>query len=349
MKKSRLHFLANAPFSVDWKEDCLLIYDQRLSRFKPAAAWIRRFKNRYGVEAGEDLKDVAAFPKHLQKIAKLAGDLSSRRLTIVVAGGGSVGDFGGFIASVFKRGVRLVHVPTTWLAALDSSHGGKTGLNVGGVKNQIGTFYPASEIYLIRSFLETQPIPRAVEAAAEVLKISLLTGLRLPRWQEAYLKDPRPWMWGALKPAIAGKMSVVNRDPLEQKGLRHLLNLGHTAGHAFEAALKMPHGLSVAYGLAFACAYSRAQKICTEKDYEKIISQPLWGLFLPSAVYSRCLNIPEARLEKFLLQDKKRTRKTDLRFIFLRGVGKPVIREVSVKEVLREVRRQKDLLRKLYD
>lgn len=346
--KSRLHFLANAPFSVDWKEDCLLIYDQRLSRMKPAAAWIRKFKNRYGVEAGEKLKDVREFPAHMEKISGLVGDLSSRRLTIVVAGGGSVGDFGGFVASIFKRGVKLVHVPTTWLAALDSSHGGKTGLNVAGVKNQVGTFYPATEIYLVRSLLETQPIPRAVEAAAEVLKIALLTGLRFPAWKESYLKDPRPWMWGALKPAIKGKYSIVQQDPLEKKGLRHLLNFGHTMGHAFEAALKLPHGMAVAYGLVFASTYSRAQRIASEKDYTKIIASPLWGLYLPSATYYKCLAIPPARLKALLLQDKKRTQKTDLRFIFLKAVGKPMIREISVSDLLVEVKRQEKMLRKLY-
>ena len=75
-------------------------------------------------------------------------------MSIAVLGGGSVGDFGGFVASIFKRGVRLVQIPSTWLAAIDSAHGGKTALNVEGVKNQIGTFYPAEKIYFSEEFAD---------------------------------------------------------------------------------------------------------------------------------------------------------------------------------------------------
>src|SRR5690606_36298588 len=106
---------------------------------------------------GEELKQIKNFPGHIRKISKVLGEANHRGLTIIVVGGGSVGDFGGFVASVYRRGVNLIHIPSTWLAAVDSSHGGKTALNVFSVKNQIGSFYPAKEIYLLEPLLATLP------------------------------------------------------------------------------------------------------------------------------------------------------------------------------------------------
>ena len=92
------------------------------------------FPQRYGVCAGEDLKDLAAFPKHVEHLLEIAAPLPQSRLSVVALGGGSVGDFAGFFASVFKRGVPLQQIPSTWLAAIDSAHGGKNALNVGRAK-----------------------------------------------------------------------------------------------------------------------------------------------------------------------------------------------------------------------
>lgn len=343
---TRILFHSKAPWSSVWTEDSLLIYDRALDRHPASAKWIRRFPRRYGVKSGEALKDLAAFPAHVKKISRLASGLASRRLTIVVAGGGTVGDFGGFVASVFKRGVRLVHVPTTWLAALDSAHGGKTGLNVDGVKNQIGSFYPAAEVHLVKEFLATQPPARAAEAAGEVLKIALLKGgvLARRRWETEGAGTES--LWTSLPAAIRGKMSIVGKDPLEKSGVRHLLNLGHTMGHVFETALGLPHGLAVAYGLVFATAFSRARGECGEAAYHRIVSHPLWGTFLPSPLYAKCLAVPPAKIRALLLQDKKRTRGRSLRFVLLKDVGRPVIREIDVDVILREVARQKKLLRR---
>lgn len=345
--KTRLKFHDKAPWSADWNEDTLLIFDQILLKNPHAAAWVRRFRARYPVKAGESLKDIKNFPRHMTKISQLAGEMASRRMRIVVAGGGSVGDFGGFVAGVFKRGVRLVNVPTTWLAAMDSAHGGKNGLNVSGAKNQIGCIHPAVEVHLVKPFLIHQPDLRAVEAAGEALKIAMLKG----QPKNLRLSDETPVgpvLWKALPGIIRGKMSIVEQDPFEINGTRHLLNLGHTLGHVFEAGLKLPHGLAVAYGVAFAAVYSRHLGICSEAAYDRIISHPLWPLFLPSALYVKALSLPEAKMKKLLLQDKKRTKGDKVRFIFLKDAGRPFIQEVPVKDLLKEVARQKNLLREMY-
>lgn len=348
MVKTRLLFHDKAPWTPEWARDCLLIHDRVLLRHPTTAAWVRRFSRRYAVTGGEACKDVRAFPRHIEKVSRLAGDLANRRLTIVVAGGGSIGDLGGFIAAVFKRGVRLVHVPTTWLAAIDSAHGGKNGLNVLGVKNQIGTIDPANEVRIVREFLFTQPPARAIEGAGEVLKMALLSGGAVARLGWTAEDDSANGLWRSLPTVIRGKTEIVARDPLEKKGIRHLLNLGHTMGHVFEAALGLPHGLAVSYGLAFALAFSRSEGVCSAAAYERMIAHPLWSLFLPSSVYLRCLSLSLTRVRKLLLQDKKRTKGKSLRFIFLKDIGRPVIREIEVERILRELQRQKALLRGLY-
>lgn len=332
------------PWSPEWKADALLIYDRALEGKGSMRPWIRRFPSRYAVRAGEELKDVRAFPHHVEKILRLAENIPHRRLKIVAMGGGSVGDFAGFLASIFKRGVSLVHVPTTWLAALDSAHGGKNGLNAAGIKNQLGTIYQASEVHLVKKFLMAQPEDRAFEAAGEFLKMALLKGGRLARqpWKTESSADS---LWAALPAVVKAKMSIVRRDPLEKSGVRHLLNLGHTMGHLFESDLGLPHGVAVGYGLVFAGVFSRAQGLCGEKAYDRMISHPLWGLYMPSEVYQRCLSIPPSRVRRLLLQDKKRTSKSGVRFIFLAGLGKPLIREVSVEAILAEVGRQKAMLK----
>ncbi|MBX3040594.1 MAG: hypothetical protein KF789_07810 [Bdellovibrionaceae bacterium] len=345
--KTKIIRTSRAPWDSNWKADSLLIYDRYLLKVPGFRGWLKRFPASYGVKAGEELKDISAFPGHLSRISRLTSEMASRRMTILVAGGGSVGDFGGFVASIYKRGVRLVHLPTTWLAAIDSSHGGKTALNVEGAKNQIGTFYPASEVYLVKPFLMAQPPERAVEATGEALKMMILKGSAFfpPR---IFTKDPSEALWTALPKLIQGKMSIVEKDPTETSGFRHLLNLGHTMGHVFEAELKMPHGLSVTYGLIFALIYSRSRRDCSEKDLAAIFSHPAWRMFLPSALHLRSLSIPPSRIRTLLLKDKKRTSRQLLRFIFVRKMGKPFIREIGVDEILDEVARQKRLLKVVY-
>lgn len=341
---SRLFFHENPPWNAGWAADGLLIHDRVLAKGPAFRAWAKRFPATYAVKGGEGLKDIRAFPGHVLRIQKLAGGFANRRLTIVVAGGGSVGDFGGFVASVFKRGVRLVHVPTTWLAALDSAHGGKNGLNVGGVKNQLGTIYPAAEVHHVAAFLKTQPLERAFEAGGEVLKMAMLKGGATARasWPAGRGFDG---LWKALPAVIRGKTSIVAKDPFEKTGVRHLLNLGHTMGHVFESALGIPHGTAVTLGLAFAADFSRAKGICTESAYARIASHPLWPALITPGMMLRALSIPGSAMRRGLLQDKKRTGGSKVRFVFLKDVGRPVIREVTVDEIVREARRQKENLR----
>lgn len=344
MKTSTVLFADELPTQASLGDEVLLIYDQILPRkslrFKK---WLKGFSLTYGVKSGEDLKAVESFASHITRINKLCENSSSRNLTIVVVGGGSVGDFGGFVASVLKRGVKLIHIPSTWLAAIDSAHGGKTALNLGSLKNQIGTFYPAHKIFLVRALLLSQPVERAFEGFGELLKISWISGGQF--WKQlAREADLTPeLLWKYLKPAIAGKYKVVAKDPEEKMGYRHLLNLGHTVGHVLESYFKLPHGIAINYGLDFSLRWSLQKKILTEREYLKMRNQLVMN-YLLSPARDQLLPANKFGLKSFrlhLMNDKKKTKSETLRFVFLAKPGHCVIKEVQVDEVLHEVMRQR--------
>ncbi|WP_413612680.1 hypothetical protein [Bdellovibrio sp. HCB-110] len=345
MKKSSLLFTAELPRLSDLGEELLLIYDEVLPKKSPAfKKWMKQFSLSYAVRAGEQLKSVDQFPAHISKIVQLCENTSSRRLTLVVAGGGSVGDFGGFVASILKRGVKLVQMPSTWLSAIDSAHGGKTALNVGSAKNQIGTFYPADKIVLVKSLLIAQPEARAFEGFGELLKISWIAGG--PLWSK-FAKEfevSSATLWKYLASSVAAKNKVVAQDPEEKSGHRHILNLGHTMGHVLESYYKLPHGVAINYGLDFALRWSVEKKIMSAAEYEKIQRAPVAG-YLLSPLRDDLLQTKPSLLKDFrrlLLSDKKKTKSETLRFVFLKKPGHCVIREVTVDEVLMEVCRQKE-------
>lgn len=308
----------------------LLIYDGILLQNPEARAWIEKFPARYGVASGESLKDIEALPRHLARILEIAQEIPERPLQFICMGGGSVGDFAGFVASVFKRGAELIQIPSTWLAAIDSAHGGKNALNVGNIKNQIGTFHFPAEIHLVAELLMSQPEERAEDALGEALKISLIEGGALwKKWEKLKAWDSKT-LWKLLPDLIEAKYKVVRKDPLEKKGLRHALNLGHTVGHVIEAELHLSHGQSVLWGLNFALQWSQELGILKTQKLGKLG----WSVDVKSVLKE--LQEPE----KYLKQDKKRVGGGKVRFVFLQKPGKTVIRAMDVSEILDEIQRQ---------
>jgi 3-dehydroquinate synthase len=339
LKKSQLHFKNSLPKASGFGSSAVLIYDQIFERQIVTAKWTQSFERRYAVRSGEKLKNIDSFAKHIKSILKLVQGLPTQQITIVVLGGGSVGDFAGFVASILKRGVRLIQIPSTWLAAVDSAHGGKTGLNVSKIKNQIGTFYPADDIYLIKAILKNQPEERVVEAFGEIIKISLLEGKEL--WLEGQnLKTiSSEFYWKLLPKMIAAKYKIVQRDPQERLGIRHLLNFGHTLGHVWESQLKIPHGLAVLLGVAFAIEWSFARGVMSSKSYYEIRLSGM-GSYLPDRFELKKLLKKIKQPQKFLLQDKKIATDRKIRFVLLKSPGKPIIESLSVQELLSEMDRQ---------
>ena len=197
----------------------------------------------------------------------MAARRSSRPLTLVAVGGGSVGDAVGFLASVLWRGVNLWHMPTTLLAMVDAAAGGKTGINLGGAKNRIGTFAHPAGISLCPEFLATLPQRQLLSGMAEHVKHILLVH-PLNEWSGRM--EALPALDGPIEPedfadlireSVDIKESIVLQDVEETNGIRKQLNLGHTAGHALESwamseGLDLLHGEAVAWGLGVELAIS---------------------------------------------------------------------------------------------
>lgn len=186
--------------------------------------------------------------------AKLQHMGASRHSLMFNIGGGMVTDLGGFAASTFKRGINFVNIPTTLLAMVDASVGGKTGINFGGLKNEIGAFNNANSVILDTDFLRTMDTENMCSGYAEMLKHGLISNE--PMWAELVTFDITQPDLKRLQRMVAEsvevKERVVQQDPTE-KGLRKALNFGHTFGHAFEslALERKPilHGYAVAYGM----------------------------------------------------------------------------------------------------
>lgn len=336
MLSSALEFPRRLPQPKDLRaklknpdRDFFLLYDQRLER--KHGSWIRKFPDRLALKSGENLKSLDSFAHVIEKILR-RGD--GRKLCFVAFGGGTIGDFAGFLASVYQRGSDLVHVPSTWLAALDSAHGGKTALNVGGFKNQIGTFWPASTVWLVREVLLGQPPARLSEVLGEFVKTSLLRGDALWSSTEAGAYTPET-VWNYLPQAIRFKQKTVEKDPFEIGGHRRILNLGHTLGHAIEAKLGLPHGEAIRFGLCFTILWCGERELVPAAFVKTCTRAFWWPADEDLERIWRKLGDPT----RYLVRDKKNTRQ-GVGFVYLRGPGKPFVEKIPVSAIVAELDRQ---------
>ena len=192
--------------------------------------------------------------KHLDTLAHVWQELSTQGATrhslMINLGGGMVTDLGGFAASTFKRGITYINIPTTLLAMVDASVGGKTGINFNGLKNEIGVFSPAEYVLIDTQFLQTLDSPNLLSGYAEMLKHGIISTTE--HWAELLNFDLNQVDYPKLQELVAQsvqiKEDIVEQDPFE-KGIRKALNLGHTIGHAFES-LALEEGRPVLHGYA---------------------------------------------------------------------------------------------------
>ncbi len=339
--KSKLEFYESFPLRKEFQNNHVLIYDQILEKFSELTPFINQFPVRMSVRGGETLKDLSALAQYIRRVMDLTDKMNTKELKLVALGGGSVGDFVGFLASIYKRGVGFVQIPSTWLAAIDSSHGGKNALNVGSVKNQIGTFYPAEKVYIIEPLLRLQPKERALEGFAELFKMFLLQSKK-GEWKKLVPKakeDLTQVIWRNLKWGIQQKYKVVLKDPMEKTGYRQILNFGHTFGHVIEANLRLPHGISVLYGMQFALKWSRHRKYLKETELNQILECIDKAGFKPA----RC-NLREFEVRDLLRKDKKSSGVEMVNFIFLKKPGLSVVEKMKVDEIVQEAKRQNYIL-----
>lgn len=336
-QKPKLVYTESLPKPEVFGDGAVLVHDRLLLERAPNfKAWAAQFPAALDVDAGEHLKDLAFFPEQMERLLRVSSPLPAGCTRIVAAGGGSVGDFAGFMASILKRGVPLVQIPSTWLAAMDSSHGGKNALNAGGVKNQVGTFHFPETVYLVRALLQAQGPEREQDAAGELAKIALIDG---GAWTRT-IEGPRS-LWSSLKPAIEAKYKIVRLDPLERKGTRRLLNLGHTLGHVIESWHGLPHGESIAQGVLFALEWSRSRKTCTPAAYAKMHDLVTDRFGIQPLTSMRAMHkVPRDEFLRLVERDKKRLSESRIHEVFLAGFGRPKLVPVKIENVVAEATRQ---------
>lgn len=302
--------------------DCVIVADQRFKKDIP-----KQFSTIF-VRSGEELKTLKSVELLARRVQRIEGTNGRPVAAFVAIGGGSVGDGVGFLASVWKRGVPLIMVPTTYLAAIDSAHGGKTGVNLGFQKNVLGTFHFAAQSFLVDEWLFSQPEQLAREALSELVKICLINPVS---WTPHFLRDAEMLSASAilkkyLLPAVKAKWNVVDRDPFELRGERIKLNLGHTFGHAFERQLRLSHGEAVGWGLLVALEFSCQNKMISRKD--ALLAKKL--LFSAGPLKEgRAPQLSSKVLLSLVGGDKKKSG-SDIRFVFSRGFkASAVVRPVS--------------------
>ena len=223
---------------------------------------------------GEHIKSFTVLQKIVDAVLAIRPD---RKLTILALGGGVIGDIAGFVASIILRGIRFVQIPTTLLAQVDSSVGGKTGINHHYGKNLIGSFYQPSLVIADSMVLQSLPIRQFRAGYAEVVKYALINDAPFFDWLEEHIDEVMAYDHDALAYIVAkscrAKADIVVRDERES-GCRALLNLGHTLGHALEAETQysstLLHGEAVAIGSVFAFFFSWKLGLCSDAELEKV-------------------------------------------------------------------------------
>ncbi len=286
------------------------------------------------VPAGEASKSFGVFERVCDGLiaARIErGDL------VVALGGGVVGDLAGFAASVVRRGVDYVQVPTTLLAQVDSSVGGKTAINSRQGKNLIGAFYQPILVIADTALLDTLPERELRAGYAEVVKYGLLGDLALFEWLESHWREvfaggpargnqPAPREYAVLK-SVQAKAAIVARDERET-GDRMLLNLGHTFGHAFEAAAgfsdRLLHGEAIGLGMALAFEFSARRGLIPQAEAARAIAH-LAATGLPTHVKAVPGDWPSVDAMMDLISQDKKVRRGRLTFILVRGIGKAFI------------------------
>ena len=264
----------------------------------------------------------------------------TRRGLLICVGGGVLTDIGGFAASTYKRGIDYINVPTTLLAMVDASSGGKTGINYHGLKNTIGTFAQPVQTIIDPQWLTTLPSPQMLSGFGEMLKTGLLDA---ELWHHLLQYDLDAMDIAALTPLInhclTVKQNIVASDPLEN-GPRKALNLGHTFGHALEelsianahlGVEPLDHGYAVLYGLIAELYLSVTLLGCPKEPLQQLTQIMLHAYGKPNC---KCTDMEP--LIALMRQDKKNERAAEINCTLLQSIGSPLINQVISESQARE-------------
>ena len=324
--------------SLNFKK-CLLVIDKNISSkiiTKVKKSLIKKNLTMYFFKANEKNKSQNSVNKILEI---LLSKNFSREDCLVSVGGGITGDISGFAASLFKRGLKFINIPTTLLSQVDSSIGGKTGINTRYGKNLIGSFYQPNLVISDIEFLKTLPKRELICGYGEILKHSLIANKKffnfLDKNSSKIFKLSSSHIKKAIFESCKIKKQVVEKDEKE-KGLRKILNFGHTFAHAFEATLgysnKLNHGEAVILGIKTALNFSLKNKIINKKEYSLIVNHIIKS-HLPSDINKFFEAKDLNKILSFMLKDKKNN-SDKISLVLLKKIGSPIInREYNQKSL----------------
>ncbi|UNU43821.1 3-dehydroquinate synthase [Sphingopyxis sp. YF1] len=261
----------------------------------------------------------------------LIGEGIERSDHVIALGGGVIGDLVGFACSIVKRGCAFVQVPTTLLAQVDSSVGGKTAINVAAGKNLIGAFHQPALVVIDPATLDTLPRRELGAGYAEIVKYGLIDDAGFFGWCEAngaaLLAGDRAARHHAIAHSVTAKARIVAADERETQDVRALLNLGHSFGHALEAETgysdRLLHGEAVAAGMVLAHQFSAANGLCPATDADRVRAH-LAAVGLPHSLASAGVNCGGGELAAHMAHDKK-VRGGKLPLILTRGIGQSFV------------------------
>ena len=281
--------------------------------------------------------------KNINSVNKILDILLERNFSredcLISVGGGITGDISGFAASQFKRGLKFINIPTTLLSQVDSSIGGKTGINTKYGKNLIGSFYQPNLVITDIQFLKTLPKREIICGYGEILKHSLIANKNffnfLNNNKEKIFNLSSPYIEKAIYESCKIKKNVVEQDEKE-KGLRKILNFGHTFAHAYEATMgyskKLNHGEAVILGIKTALNFSLKNNLIKKNEHYSIIQHILsCNLSLQVNKFFKIKDLK--KIISFMVKDKKNY-SDKINLVLLRKIGKPVIDKEYNKKTL---------------
>ena len=305
---------------------CLLVVDSKVpKKFLKKINLLFKKKNNFNYifNSSEINKNQKTINKLLDILLK---NNFHRNDCLISIGGGITGDVSGFTASIFKRGIKFINIPTTLLAQVDSSIGGKTGINSKYGKNLIGTFYQPHLVISDTAFLKSLPRREIICGYAEILKHSLIMNKKLFNYldknAENILKLKKPFLEKAIFQSCLIKKKIIEKDENE-KNIRQILNFGHTFAHAFEGAnnysKKLNHGEAVLLGIVCALNFAHQNHSINKIDYKKIINH--YKKFkLPMNLKKKNSKKNINKILSFMKKDKKNNN-NKINLVLLKKIG----------------------------
>ena len=339
------------------KDQVVMVCDERMSGL--VGEWISgrmKMKNeRTKDDEGPILwLRVSEQEKNIETVSKIWDFLFANRITrrglLVAVGGGVLTDMAGFAAATYKRGIDYINIPTSLLAMIDASSGGKTGINYHGLKNSIGVFAPPVETLIYPEWLKTLPAKEFLCGFGEMMKTGLvaegISGLGDERlWDKLLQYDldrmPIEELTPLINMCVRAKEAIVAADPHEE-GLRKVLNFGHTFGHALEGISglvderisglgAMSHGYAVVYGMIAELYLSVAKLGCPKEPLQQLTQIMLHYYGKPN-----CNCSDREKLVTLMQQDKKNERTAEINCTLIQDIGSPVINQVITPDEARE-------------